>query len=64
MGIFEEKPAEASTVRCAVCEKDIPKEIARSNDDPDYPLYFCSSNCYEDWSDDQLMLRMQDAGEP
>lgn len=60
----EQEPTETMTVRCAVCEKEIPTKIACSNADPEYPLYFCSTNCYEEWSDDQLALKVQDAGEP
>ena len=64
MGNVEQKPAEGLTVRCALCEKEIPKEIARSNNDVDYPLYFCSSTCHEQLADDQQALKIQDAGEP
>jgi YHS domain-containing protein len=61
---YELKPAEATMVRCASCEKEIPKEVALSSDDQDYVLYFCSSKCYEEWSDEQLAMKVQEAGEP
>lgn len=49
-------------IPCAVCEKEIPKSVALHSEDQDYVLYFCGLDCYEEWSTDQMTIKMQEAG--
>jgi hypothetical protein len=58
------KPAEMELVACAVCQKEIPNSVALSSEDQDYVLHFCGPECYEEWSADQMAVKMQEAGEP
>jgi hypothetical protein len=58
------KPAEMELVACAVCQKEIPKSVALNSEDQDYVLHFCGPECYEEWSADQMAVKMQEAGEP
>lgn len=51
-------------VTCAVCEKQVPVAEALSSEDPDYLLYFCGQECYDDWSADALAAKVQEAGQP
>lgn len=54
----------APLVPCEVCEKEIPKSVALSADDEDRVVYFCGTDCYDEWSAEQIRQRTQEAGEP
>jgi len=58
------KPRGVPFVPCEVCEKEIPKSVALSAEDQDHVLYFCGSDCYEEWLSDRIRQRTQEAGEP
>jgi hypothetical protein len=60
----ESKLTEVELVACAECEKEIPKAVALRSEDQEYVLYFCSQSCFEEWSDEAMELKIQDAGEP
>jgi hypothetical protein len=57
-------PGEVERVPCAVCQTEIPKDVALSSEDQDYVLYFCGPDCYEEWSNDRLAVQTQESGEP
>jgi hypothetical protein len=42
----------------------VPKAVALRSEDQEYVLYFCSQSCFEEWSDEAMELKIQDAGEP
>ena len=54
---------ESATVQCAVCQKEILKEMAQSSEDQDYVRYFCSPHCFEEWTNDEEAVKMQEAGD-
>lgn len=58
------RPTGVPLVPCENCEKEIPKSVALSAEDQERVVYFCSSDCYEEWSADQIRERTQQAGEP
>jgi len=55
------KPIAVELVPCAVCQKEIPKSVALSSEAQDYVLNFCGLDCYEEWSQDQTAVKMQEA---
>jgi hypothetical protein len=58
------KPVDVELVACAVCQKEIPKSAALGSESQDYVLFFCGADCFEEWSEEDMALKMQDAGEP
>lgn len=60
--IDKPKPTALELVPCAVCQKEIPKSVALSSEDPDYVPNFCGLDCYEKWSQDQMAVKMHEAG--
>jgi YHS domain-containing protein len=57
-------PPEAELVECEVCLKEVPKMTALDAAADDRTVYFCSPECYEEWSDEEIRARTQEAGEP
>lgn len=51
-------------VTCTVCEKQVPVAEALTSEDPDYLLYFCGQECWDQWSSDELAAKVQEAGQP
>ena len=45
-----EKPADATRVSCEICLKEIPKSEASVPEAVDYFVYFCGSDCYQQWA--------------
>ena len=56
------KPTDVELVPCAVCQREIPKSVALSSEVQDYVLHFCGIDCYEEWSADEMEVKMQEAG--
>lgn len=61
-----EKPGKDAKewVTCAVCEKQVAMAEALTTEDPDYLLYFCGQECYDEWAADELAVKVQEAGQP
>lgn len=45
--------AAPDTVSCAVCETELPSELAIAYEGEDYRLWFCSSECRAQWQREQ-----------
>jgi len=44
------KPTGVELVRCEICLKEISKSDSQSEGYRDYVVYFCSPECYEEWT--------------
>ena len=40
---------EIESVECSVCLKEVPHSEASSAEGRDYVLYFCGTDCYQQW---------------
>lgn len=43
------KPTEPELIACDVCMKEIPKDVARSEEGRDYVYHFCGQDCFDKW---------------
>jgi hypothetical protein len=60
----EPRPSDVALLACAVCPREVPKSVAPSSEDEDYVPRFCGPDCYEEWSTDDMAVKMQEVGEP
>jgi hypothetical protein len=40
-------------IACEICMKEIPRDLAKSEEATGYVLYFCGDECYAQWRADQ-----------
>ena len=40
-------------IACEVCLKEIPRDLAKSEEATEYVHYFCGESCYARWQADQ-----------
>ena len=51
-------------VECEICMRRVRKSQAKRVEVDDQFVYFCGSDCYEEWEDEQRLERTREAGEP
>ena len=51
-------------VECEICLRRVRKFQAKCAELDDRFVYFCGSDCYEEWEAEQRLERTQEAGEP
>jgi len=58
---MEKKPTHSETdvIACSVCLKEIPRDLATSDEASGYVHYFCGEHCYVRWKEQD-----QKPGEP
>jgi len=47
------KPTGVEWVKCEICLKEISKSDSQSEGYRDHVVYFCSSECYEEWTKEE-----------
>ncbi len=47
------KPEEPESVACDICLKEIPKDLARSEECVEYVYHFCGLECFHKWKHQQ-----------
>jgi len=40
-------------IACEICLKEIPRDLAKSQEGVDYVHYFCGIECYQQWKSEQ-----------
>ncbi|MEW5755082.1 MAG: DUF3330 domain-containing protein [Pseudomonadota bacterium] len=43
------KPEAPETIACDVCMKEIPKDLATSEEGVEYVYHFCGQECFDKW---------------
>lgn len=43
------EPSDDKLLSCEVCLKEIPASAAKSEEVTEYVYYFCGSECYKEW---------------
>ena len=51
-------------VECEICLTPVPKHEAQSAEVDYGVMYFCGSECYEEWEAEQRLEKTREAGEP
>jgi len=48
---MQKKPthSESDVIACSVCLKEIPRDLAKSDEASGYVHYFCGEHCYTQW---------------
>ncbi|MFO1433084.1 MAG: DUF3330 domain-containing protein [Candidatus Competibacteraceae bacterium] len=44
-----DRPIEPPKVQCHTCSKEIPPDADEHREGDDYTLWFCGTECYEQW---------------
>lgn len=57
-------PTTAGTVKCEVCFRELPLSEAQCVDARSYVAHVCGTQCYEEWEEEEMRERTQEAGEP
>jgi hypothetical protein len=63
--IEDNKPTREEIVSCEICLKEIPVSEAASTEGADYFLYFCGTECFAKWEEqERLAMRVPQTSYP